>query len=143
MARRRTAAREGLETASMERRPADEADATAGGRAAPRGRGAARREGLRCYSMTAAAYRRSLLDMAAATSDAAPMCRLFGMTGGRQAVRATFWLLEAPDSLAQQSRREPDGTGIGWFGDDRRAHVAKQPLAAYEDEAFARAAREL
>jgi predicted glutamine amidotransferase len=93
--------------------------------------------------MTAAAYRRSRLDTAAATRDAATMCRLFGMTGGRQAVRATFWLLEAPDSLAQQSRREPDGTGIGWFGDDRRPHVAKQPLAAYEDEAFAREAREL
>jgi predicted glutamine amidotransferase len=73
----------------------------------------------------------------------AAMCRLFGMTGGQQAVRATFWLLEAPDSLAQQSRREPDGTGVGWFDDDGRAHVAKQPLAAYEDEAFAREAREL
>jgi predicted glutamine amidotransferase len=71
------------------------------------------------------------------------MCRLFGMTGGRHAVRATFWLLEAPDSLAQQSRREPDGTGVGWFDDDGRPQLAKQPLAAYEDEAFAREAREL
>jgi predicted glutamine amidotransferase len=71
------------------------------------------------------------------------MCRLFGMTGGREAVRATFWLLEAPDSLAQQSRREPDGTGVGWFDGERCAHVAKQPLAAYEDQTFARAAREL
>src|SRR4051812_14030034 len=70
------------------------------------------------------------------------MCRLFGMSGGRQAVGATFWLLEAPDSLARQSRREPDGTGVGWF-EDGRAHVAKQPLAAYQDEAFAREAREL
>ena len=26
------------------------------------------------------------------------MCRLFGMSGGREPVRATFWLLEAPDS---------------------------------------------
>jgi predicted glutamine amidotransferase len=71
------------------------------------------------------------------------VCRLFGMTGGGEAVCATFWLLEAPDSLAQQSRREPDGTGVGWFGSDRRPHVAKQPLAAYEDQAFAREAREL
>jgi glutamine amidotransferase len=78
-----------------------------------------------------------------ATREAAAMCRLFGMTGGRQAVRATFWLLEAPDSLAQQSRREPDGTGVGWF--DGRGHpcLAKQPVAAYEDQAFAREAREL
>jgi predicted glutamine amidotransferase len=71
------------------------------------------------------------------------MCRLFGMSGGRRAVQATFWLLEAPDSLALQSRREPDGTGVGWFNDDRRPHVAKQALAAYEDQAFAREAREL
>jgi predicted glutamine amidotransferase len=71
------------------------------------------------------------------------MCRLLGMSGGSQRVRATFWLLEAPDSLAQQSRREPDGTGIGWFEADGRPHIAKQALAAYEDQAFAREAREL
>jgi predicted glutamine amidotransferase len=71
------------------------------------------------------------------------MCRLFAMSGGRQAVRATFWLLEAPDSLAKQSRHEPDGTGVGWFDEHRHPHVAKQTLAAYEDEAFAREAREL
>jgi predicted glutamine amidotransferase len=71
------------------------------------------------------------------------MCRLFGMSGGSQRVRATFWLLEAPDSLAEQSRREPDGTGVGWFDADGRARVAKQPLAAYEDQRFACEAREL
>jgi predicted glutamine amidotransferase len=71
------------------------------------------------------------------------MCRLFGMSGGSRPVRATFWLLEAPDSLAEQSRREPDGTGIGWFDADGRPQLAKQPIAAYEDRAFARAAREL
>jgi predicted glutamine amidotransferase len=72
-----------------------------------------------------------------------PMCRLFGMSGGSRRVRATFWLLEAPDSLAVQSRREPDGTGVGWFDAHGRPHVAKQPLAADEDHAFAREAREL
>jgi glutamine amidotransferase len=71
------------------------------------------------------------------------MCRLFGMSGGEHRVKATFWLLEAPDSLAQQSRREPDGTGVGWFDADGRPHVAKQPIAAFEDEKFAREAREL
>jgi glutamine amidotransferase len=71
------------------------------------------------------------------------MCRLFGMTGGRERVRATFWLLEAPDSLAQQSRREPDGTGLGTFTGDGRPLVAKQPMAAYEDERFARQARDV
>jgi predicted glutamine amidotransferase len=71
------------------------------------------------------------------------MCRLFGMSGGPQSVRATFWLLQAPDSLAQQSRREPDGAGIGCFDAAERPLVDKQPLAAYEDRDFAREAREL
>ena len=71
------------------------------------------------------------------------MCRLFGMSGGDEPVRATFWLLRAPDSLAVQSRREPDGTGVGIFDEDGRPAVAKQPLAAYEDRAFATEARTL
>jgi glutamine amidotransferase len=65
------------------------------------------------------------------------------MSGGREPVRATFWLLEAPDSLAQQSRREPDGTGLGWFDSSGRPMVSKQPLAAYEDQQFASEAREV
>jgi predicted glutamine amidotransferase len=71
------------------------------------------------------------------------MCRLFGMSGGREPVRATFWLLEAPDSLAQQSRREPDGTGLGSFARDGHPVVSKQPIAAYEDMQFAQEAREV
>jgi len=71
------------------------------------------------------------------------MCRLFGMSGGPRRVRATFWLLEAPDSLAQQSRREPDGTGVGCFDEHGHPHVFKQPLAAYEDQEFAHEARDL
>ena len=73
----------------------------------------------------------------------AGVCRLFGMSGGREPVRATFWLLEAPDSLAEQSRREPDGTGLGTFDERGRPIVSKQPLAAYEDQAFAQEAREV
>jgi predicted glutamine amidotransferase len=65
------------------------------------------------------------------------------MTGGHEPVKATFWLLEAPDSLSDQSRREPDGTGIGKFAVDGRPEVLKQPLAAFEDRRFAREAREL
>jgi glutamine amidotransferase len=71
------------------------------------------------------------------------MCRLFAMSGGPEPVRATFWLLQASDSLAQQSHREPDGTGIGWFDADGRPRVDKQPLAAFEDREFAERAREL
>lgn len=71
------------------------------------------------------------------------MCRLFGLHAGSRPVRATFWLLDAPDSLSQQSRREPDGAGIGTFEADGGARVSKRPLAAWEDHAFAREARQL
>jgi glutamine amidotransferase len=71
------------------------------------------------------------------------MCRLFGMSGGRERVRATFWLLEAPDSLAQQSRRNPDGTGVGYYDEDGTPRVDKQPMPAYEDRQFAEAAHRL
>ncbi|HET9125122.1 MAG TPA: class II glutamine amidotransferase [Solirubrobacteraceae bacterium] len=71
------------------------------------------------------------------------MCRLFGMSGGAEPVEATFWLLQAPDSLSQQSRREPDGTGLGWFTPDGWPHISKQALAAHDDRAFARQAQRL
>jgi predicted glutamine amidotransferase len=71
------------------------------------------------------------------------MCRLFAMSGGRERVRATFWLLEAPDSLSAQSHREPDGTGLGHYDADDRPVVSKQPVAAYEDLEFTREARKL
>ena len=41
------------------------------------------------------------------------MCRLFGLTAGPARIQATFWLLDAPDSLAVQSHRNADGSGIG------------------------------
>ncbi len=71
------------------------------------------------------------------------MCRLFGMSAGSEPATATFWLLQAPDSLSQQSHREPDGTGLGWFDGDGSPHVSKQPIAAYDDARFAREAREV
>ena len=71
------------------------------------------------------------------------MCRLFGMHAGQVPVKATFWLLDAPDSLKEQSHREPDGTGIGTFTPEGRPRVDKQAIAAWEDRAFAREARQL
>ena len=65
------------------------------------------------------------------------------MSGGPERVNATFWLLEAPDSLAQQSRRNPDGTGLGYYDEHGRPVVDKEPLPAYEDRQFAEAAHEL
>jgi glutamine amidotransferase len=64
------------------------------------------------------------------------------MTGGAGRTHATFWLIEAPDSLSEQSRRNPDGYGVGTYEDDGRPEVNKRPAAAYADERFAREARE-
>lgn len=71
------------------------------------------------------------------------MCRLFGLHAGREAATATLWLLNVPDSLAEQSHRNPDGTGIGVFGPDGRPVVDKQPMAAWQDREFATEAHEL
>jgi glutamine amidotransferase len=68
------------------------------------------------------------------------MCRLFGLHAGSP-VRATFWLLDAPDSLAAQSHRNPDGAGIGAFAADGTPVLDKAPIAAWEDCEFATAAR--
>ena len=69
------------------------------------------------------------------------MCRLFGLHAGADPVTASFWLLDAPDSLREQSRRNPDGAGIGVFRDDGEPVLDKQPIAGYEDTEFAREAR--
>lgn len=71
------------------------------------------------------------------------MCRLFGLHAGNEVVTATFWLLDAPDSLARQSRRNPDGTGVGVFDEHGRPQLHKEPMAAWHDTAFATEAREL
>ena len=71
------------------------------------------------------------------------MCRLFGMSAGSEPMKATFWLLDAPDSLALQSHQNPDGAGIGFYDSTGAPHIDKQPLAAFEDRAFAREAREI
>jgi predicted glutamine amidotransferase len=71
------------------------------------------------------------------------VCRLFAMSAGRRRAQATFWLLDAPDSLARQSRAEPDGAGLGHFTADDRPSVYRTVLAAYEDSQFAAESREV
>jgi predicted glutamine amidotransferase len=71
------------------------------------------------------------------------VCRLFGLTAAPERITATFWLLDAPDSMTVQSRREPDGTGLGYFGEDGTPHLHRRPIAAYADAEFARQAREV
>jgi predicted glutamine amidotransferase len=70
------------------------------------------------------------------------MCRLFGLTAGNERVKATFWLLDAPDSLEAQSRRNVDGSGIGFFDAGGAPVLDKQPEAAFQDEEFGHEARQ-
>ncbi|WP_410622869.1 class II glutamine amidotransferase [Amycolatopsis sp. cmx-8-4] len=70
------------------------------------------------------------------------MCRLFGLSASPHRVAATFWLLDAVDSLAEQSRAEPDGVGLGVFTPEGTALVHKRPIAAYRDAEFAREAKQ-
>jgi predicted glutamine amidotransferase len=70
------------------------------------------------------------------------MCRLLGLTAGSEPVHATFWLLDAPDSLEAQSRRNADGSGIGFFDPAGTPVMDKQPEAAFRDEEFIREAKQ-
>jgi predicted glutamine amidotransferase len=70
------------------------------------------------------------------------MCRLAGMTSGVTPVRATFWLLDAPDSLEAQSHRNADGSGIGFFDPAGAPVLDKQPEPAFGDEEFIHEARQ-
>jgi len=71
------------------------------------------------------------------------MCRLFGLHAGTNVVTATFWLLDAPDNLSEQSRRNPDGSGLGVFDAEGKPQVYKDPIAAWQDAEFATEAHEL
>jgi predicted glutamine amidotransferase len=70
------------------------------------------------------------------------MCRLFGLTAGLAPIKATFWLLDAPDSLVKESHRNTDGSGIGFFDEAGRPVLDKEPVAAFADAEFSREARE-
>jgi predicted glutamine amidotransferase len=65
------------------------------------------------------------------------MCRLFGLHTGTHLCTATFWLVDAPDSLSEQSRRNPDGTGLGVFDTHGQPQLHKEPIAAWRDAEFA------
>src|SRR5260370_10888659 len=70
------------------------------------------------------------------------MCRLFGLTAGTTRIRATFWLLDAPDSLEVQSHRNVDGSGIGVFHAAGAPILDKQPEPALSDEEFIHTAKQ-
>jgi predicted glutamine amidotransferase len=70
------------------------------------------------------------------------VCRLLGLNAGREPVSASFWLVDAPDSLEVQSHRNVDGSGIGFFDPAGAPVLDKQPEPAYTDEEFLREARQ-
>jgi predicted glutamine amidotransferase len=69
------------------------------------------------------------------------MCRLFGLTAGTEPVSATFWLLDAPDSMEAESHRNVDGAGIGFFDQNGKPVLDKQPESAYADSEWIREAK--
>jgi predicted glutamine amidotransferase len=70
------------------------------------------------------------------------VCRLFGLNAGREPVGASFWLVDAPDSLEVQSHRNVDGSGIGFFDPAGAPVLDKQPEPAFTDVEFLREARQ-
>ena len=70
------------------------------------------------------------------------MCRLLGLNAGREPVSASFWLVDAPDSLEAQSHRNVDGSGIGFFDPAGKPVIDKQPEPAFADEEFVREAKQ-
>jgi predicted glutamine amidotransferase len=71
------------------------------------------------------------------------MCRLFGMSGGRNNVQATFWLLDAPDSLLLQSETQPDGVGLGTFDSDGAPSIYRKPVPALRSQTFIASAHDV
>ena len=69
------------------------------------------------------------------------MCRLFGLHAGAQDVNATFWLLDAPVSIAELSHRNADGYGLATFDGEGGLDLVRAPIRAADDEDFAAAAR--
>jgi predicted glutamine amidotransferase len=69
------------------------------------------------------------------------MCRLFGLHAGAEDVDATFWLIDAPVSIAELSHRNADGYGLATFASDGEPALIRAPIRAADDEAFAAAAR--
>jgi predicted glutamine amidotransferase len=69
------------------------------------------------------------------------VCRLFGLHAGEEDVDATFWLLDAPVSIADLSHRNADGYGLATFDSGGELAVVRAPIRAADDEQFAAAAR--
>jgi glutamine amidotransferase len=71
------------------------------------------------------------------------VCRLFGLNAGTNRVHVRYWLAQAPDSVQEQSRRNPDGTGVGWFDATGVAQLRREPRPAAQSRAFGAQARQI
>jgi predicted glutamine amidotransferase len=71
------------------------------------------------------------------------MCRLFALHAGERDVRAEFWLLDAPSSIARQSERNADGYGLAALTSRRGMILVRNPVQASEDPAYRQVARRL
>lgn len=71
------------------------------------------------------------------------MCRLFGLNAGDNRVHVRYWLESAPDSIAVESRRNPDGTGVGWFDTQGHPQLRREPRPAQDSRAFGNEARQI
>lgn len=69
------------------------------------------------------------------------MCRLFALTTCGPRVQASHWLLDSLTNFAQQSTRQPDGTGLGWFSLGNEPVRDRSGVAAFENDDFAAQAR--
>lgn len=64
------------------------------------------------------------------------MCRLFALHAGRRDVRARFWLLEAPTSLAVQSEVNADGFGLASLSAEQALLLIRNPVQASADRLY-------
>src|SRR5690349_13814739 len=64
------------------------------------------------------------------------MCRLFALHAGRRDVRAEFWLLEAPTSMAAQSEVNADGFGITSLSAADAMLLIRNPVQASADRLY-------
>jgi predicted glutamine amidotransferase len=64
------------------------------------------------------------------------VCRLFALHAGRRDVRAEFWLLEAPTSLAVQSEVNADGFGIAALSAEDALLLIRNPVKASADRLY-------
>ncbi|MCP3759377.1 class II glutamine amidotransferase [Streptomyces sp. TBY4] len=68
------------------------------------------------------------------------MCRLFALTTCGPRVQASHWLLDSLSSFREQSRKQPDGTGFGWFSLGDEPVRDRSPIGAFKNDDFADAA---